>query len=315
MTRRVATIFGGSGFVGRHIVKRLASQNWTVRVAVRDPERAAFLKPMGEAGQIVLVRADIGDADSVAPVVANATAVINLVGILFERGRRTFQRLHVDGAETVAKATKAAGVKCFLHMSAIGASMDSAASYARTKAAGERAVAAAFDGATIHRPSVIFGPEDNFFNQFAQMARFTPALPVFSTRFQPVYVGDVAEAFVRSMNDTSTRGKTYELGGPRVMSFKEIMQLVLRETRRKRFLVPIPLTLGSLQATFLEFLPKPPLTRDQVRLMGNDNVVAAGALTLHDLGIEPTPVEAIVPSYLGRFRDPAHQSQASSRMP
>jgi uncharacterized protein YbjT (DUF2867 family) len=313
MTRRVATVFGGSGFVGRHIVKRLAAQGWIVRVGVRDPEGAAFLKPMGEAGQIVPVRADITDADTVAPLVANATAVINLVGILFERGRRTFQRVHVDGAETVARAARAAGVECFVHMSAIGASLDSTAHYARTKAEGERAVAAAFEGASIHRPSVIFGPEDNFFNQFAGMARFAPALPVFPTRFQPVYVGDVADAFLKTINDASTRGKTYELGGPRVMSFREILQLVLQETRRKRLLIPVPLTLGSLQATLLEILPKPPLTRDQVRLMETDNVVAAGALTLHDLGIEATPVEAIVPGYLSRYRNSAEQSQAASR--
>lgn len=308
MARRVVAVFGGSGFIGRHLVRRLAADDWIVRVGVRDPEAASFLKPMGDAGQIVPVAADISEKESLPAVVADADAVINLVGILFERGRRTFHRVHVEGAANVAASAAAAGVKRLVHMSAIGANPDSPAEYARTKAKGESAVSEAFDGASIVRASVVFGPEDDFFNRFADMARFAPALPVFPTRFQPVFVGDVAEAIERILNDPETCGKCYELGGPRVMTFREVLELVLSETRRKRLLLPIPLSIAYVQALVLENMPKPPLTRDQLKLLEVDNVVAANALTLKDLGIEPTAAEAIVPTYLRRFRTPSQRT-------
>lgn len=307
MEGRVITVFGGSGFIGRHLIRRLAAGDWIVRVCVRDPEAAAHLKPMGDAGQIVPLGGDITRPDSVARALEGAQAAVNLVGILYERGQRTFQRIHVEGAETVAKAAQAAGLSRLVQVSAIGADPDSAAAYGRTKAAGEQAVRAAFAGATVVRPSVVFGPEDDFFNRFAALARVLPVLPVFDVSFQPVYVGDVADAIVKALAEPATMGKTYELGGPRVIRFRELMQIVLRETGRVRWLVPLPLAVAEIEAIFLELLPVPPLTRDQVKLLGRDNVVTPGALTFADLDIAPTAIEAIVPSYLGRYRPATEQ--------
>ncbi len=307
MESRIVTVFGGSGFIGRYVVRRLAAADWVVRVAVRDTDSALFLKVAGDPGQVVPFPADVTDDASVARAVAGADAVINLVGILYQRGRRTFQRLHVDAAAAIAKAARAAGAGRLVQMSALGADLDSPAEYARTKAAGEKAAAEAFPGATIIRPSVVFGPEDDFLNRFAMMARIMPVLPVFPTRFQPVWVGDVAEAFFRVVDDPATAGSTYELGGPQVVTFRELMQLILHETARRCLLLPIPMALAEAEAFFLEKLPVPPLTRDQVKLLGSDSVVAPGALTLHDLGIEATAMEAVVPAYLDRFRPQSRQ--------
>lgn len=307
MERRIVTVFGGSGFIGRYVVRRLAAAEWIVRVAVRDTESALFLKVAGDPGQVVPFAADITDAASVARAVEGAGAVVNLVGILYQRGRRSFRRIHVEGAATVARAARAAGAERLIQMSAIGADPNSAAEYGRTKAAGEQAAAEAFPGATVIRPSVVFGAEDDFLNRFAQMARIMPVLPVFATRFQPVWVGDVAEAFFRVLSDPATAGKTYELGGPQVVSFRQLMQLMLREIARERVLLPMPLGIAEIQAWFLEKLPVPPLTRDQVKLLGADNIVSPQALTLRDLGIEPTAMEAVIPSYLDRFRPQVKQ--------
>ncbi len=307
MDRRLVTIFGGSGFIGRHLVQRLAGRGWMVRVATRDPEAAMFLKILGGPGQIVPIAADITHRGSVDAAVRDADAVINLVGILYERGRRTFKRVHVDGARIVAEAAKAAGAGRFVQMSALGANFDSPAVYARTKAAGESAAKAAFAGASVVRPSVVFGPEDGFFNRFAALSQLLPVLPVFDASFQPVYVGDVAEAIVRMLDDPRTAGNTYQLGGPRIISFREVMELVLSETGRRRLLVPMPLSIASVEALFLEMLPVPPLTRDQLRLLEVPNVVPAGALTFRELSIEPTAVEAILPTYLHRYRPPLLQ--------
>ena len=304
MNRRLITLFGGSGFIGRHIVRRLGVEGWIVRVAVRDPVDASFLQPLGDAGQIVAVGADVTDPATVEAAVQEADVVVNLVGILYERGRRTFQRVHVDGAANVARAAKAAGAKRLVQMSAIGADADSPAAYGRTKKAGEEAAQTAFPGATVTRPSVVFGPEDDFFNRFASMARYLPALPVFDTSFQPVYVGDVADAVMKIIDEPATAGKTYELGGPRVVDFRELMELVLSETRRRRLLLPMPLAIAEIEAWFLEKLPVPPLTRDQVKLLERDNVVSPKALTFKDLGLEPTTMEAILPTYLHQYRPP-----------
>ena len=305
MAQRVVTVFGGSGFVGRHLVGRLAKQGWIVRVAVRRPSRADFLKPLGEVGQITPLRAPVQDPIAVEAAVEGADAAINLVGILYERGKQTFAGVHVRGAQTVAEAAAAAGVERLVQVSAIGADPHAAAVYARSKAAGEAAVKTAFPSATIVRPSIVFGPEDDFFNRFAAMARLSPVLPLIgggSTRFEPVYVGDVAEAIAKCLVDPACAGKTYELGGPRVYTFKELLQLLLREIRRRRLLVPWPFALAAAQARFLELLPVPPLTRDQVRMLRRDNVVSEGALTLADLGIAPTAAEVILPTYLDRYR-------------
>jgi NADH dehydrogenase len=327
MSPRVITVFGGSGFLGRHLVGRLAAEGCIVRVAVRDPERASYLKPLGDVGQIVPWPADIADKALVGAAVAGADTVVNLVGILFERGRRTFQRMHVEGAANVAIAAREAGVRRLVQVSALGADARSPAIYGRTKAAGEEAVLNAFPDATILRPSVVFGAEDNFFNLFAGLARLSPVLPVFGcptfpkvslfsedgpvkvdfygdggTKFQPVYAGDVADAIMKVLSTADTKGQTFELGGPRVFSFKEMMELMLAVVGRRRLLVPWPFAIAEIQAWFLELYPVPLLTRDQLRLLKRDNVVSAGALTLADLGIDATAAEAILPTYLHVYR-------------
>ena len=301
----IVTIFGGSGFLGRYAVRALAKKGHRLRVAVRQPNLANYLLPMGQVGQIQLVKVNVTHADAVAGALRGAAAAVNLVGILQETGSQRFRRLHAEAAGSVARAAKSAGVETLVHVSAAGIETNTRSAYARTKLEGERRVREAFPEATILRPSLVFGPEDNFFNRFAALARFTPALPLIGggkTRFQPVYVGDVADAIETCVENPATRGKAYELGGPSIHTFRELLELTLRETRRRRWLVPVPFTLASLQAMFLQLLPHAPLTMDQVRLLKRDNVVAGGALTLADLGIEPQPLEAILPTYLWRFR-------------
>jgi NADH dehydrogenase len=303
--QKTVTLFGGTGFVGRYVTQLLAHRGWRIIVASRHPDRALPLKTAGAVGQIVPVFADIRDDGSVAAAVAGADAVVNLVGILFEGGKQRFDTIHGEGAGRVARAAAVAGAGRFVQVSAIGASADSPSSYARTKAAGEAAVRAAFPGASILRPSVIFGPEDGFFNLFAGLARNAPFLPLFgggTTKFQPVYVRDVAAAIVACLEQDGTAGQTYELGGPRSYTLREIMQLTLQQTGRKKRLVPVSWGLAAFEAKLLGLLPKPPLTSDQVTQLKIDNVVGAGAKTLADLGITPTPAELILPSYLDRYR-------------
>ncbi|RMD60657.1 MAG: complex I NDUFA9 subunit family protein [Alphaproteobacteria bacterium] len=305
MNAGVITIFGGSGFIGRHLVRRLARQGWVIRVAVRHPAAANFLKPLGDVGQIVPIRAPVQDEAAVRAAVAGARAVVNLVGVLYERGRQRFDEVHVRGAGRIAAAAAAAGAGRLVHVSAIGADPAAPAAYARSKAAGEVAVRAAFPDAVILRPSIVFGPEDDFFNRFAVMARLSPVLPLIGggrTRFQPVYVGDVDDAIARCVASPRVAGRLFELGGPRVYTFRELMEILLREIRRRRLLVPVPFALAEAIAIFTEWLPEPPLTRDQVRLLRRDNVVADGAAGLVDLGIQPTALEVIIPTYLERYR-------------
>lgn len=303
--QKTVTLFGGTGFVGRYVAQMLAQRGWRIIVASRHPDRALPLKTAGAVGQVVPVFADIRDDGSVAAAVAGADAVVNLVGILFERGKQRFDSIHGEAAGRVARAAAAAGASRFVQISAIGASANSPSSYARTKAAGEEAVRAAFPGAAILRPSVVFGPEDGFFNLFANLARTAPFLPLFgggTTRFQPVYVRDVAAAVVACLEQDGTAGQTYELGGPRVYSFRELMELTLRQTGRKKRLVSLSWGMAAFEAKLLGLLPKPPLTPDQVVQLKIDNVVAPDARTLADLGIQPTPAELILPSYLDRYR-------------
>ena len=312
---RVVTVFGGSGFIGRHLIGRLARQGWIVRVAVRRPSRAGFLKPMGDVGQVTPIRAPIQDRIAVESAVAGADAVINLVGILYERGSQTFAAVHAHGAQAVAAAAAAAGVGRLVQVSALGADLHGEADYARSKGAGEAAVRTAFPKAVILRPSVVFGPEDGFFNRFAMIARLSPMLPLIGgggTRFQPVYVGDVADAIAKSVSDPACAGRNFELGGPHVYTFKELMELLLRQIHRRRLLIPWPFALAELQAVFFELLPVPPLTRDQVRLLRRDNVVTEGALTLADLGVAATSAEVILPSYLDRYRRSGRFDQTES---
>ncbi len=302
MNMNLVTVFGGSGFLGRHTVRALARAGWRIKVATRHPNSAFFLRPLGSVGQIDFVKCDVADAEQVARAVKGANAVINLTGILFEKGQ-TFEEVQADGAANVAMAAAEAGASALVHVSAIGADAESDAHYAVTKAQGEEAVREAFPNAVILRPSLIFGPEDGFFNKFAGMARILPALPLIGggrTRFQPVFVGDVAQAILAGLSRQD--GRTYELGGPTIYSFKELMQLILREVGRKRVLVPLPFSIASLKAMFLQILPNPLLTMDQVRLLKRDNVVSVTAPGLSELGITPTSVEAVVPSYLWRYR-------------
>lgn len=300
-----ATVFGASGFIGRYVVQRLAAEGAVVVAAVRHPDAALFLKPMGNVGQITPVRAGVGDEAAVAAAVAGSDVVINLAGILYEHGSQTFEAVHHVGAERVARLAQEAGASRLVHVSAIGADPRAPSLYAKTKGQGEQAVRAAFPGATIMRPSIVFGPEDDFFNRFAGLARILPALPLIGggrTRFQPVYVGDVADAIVQALSDPAAAGRTFELGGPAVYSFKELMRLLLQQVGRRRCLVPVPFGLARAQAWFLEKLPVPPLTRDQLLLLERDNVVASGADGLADLGVRPTAVETILPTYLDRYR-------------
>lgn len=300
------TVFGGSGFIGRYLVKRLAAEGARVRVAVRDAEGAKFLKPMGAVGQIAPFAVNIGDAASVKAAVDGSDAVVNLVGVLYESGRQSFRRAHVDGPKAIAEAAAAAGVAKLVHMSAIGADVASASDYAKSKAMGEAAVLEAFPSATILRPSVVFGQEDDFFNRFAAMARLAPALPLIDgghTRFQPVYVGDVADAAMAALKSDGAAGKTYELGGPEIMTFRQVLEYVMAVTGRRRPLLPAPSQLLRPLAGLVECLPiAPPITRDQLTLLQSDNVVADEALTLADLGVVPTAIAAEAPEYLGRYR-------------
>lgn len=303
--QEVVTVVGGTGLVGRYVVHELARAGYTVRVLSRTPEKGLHLKTAGHVGQVVLQKADITRPETLKGKFDGSSAVINLVGALYERGRQNFAALHAQGAERLAKEAAKAGAKRFIHVSAIGVNKHQNSKYARTKANGEKAVMAAFPSATILRPSVIFGAEDNFYNQFARMACYAPALPLIGggkTRFQPVFVGDVARAIVKALRDKSTSGEVYELGGPRVYSFREILEYILNETHRCNKLAPVPFGAAMLLGAVGEFMPTPMLTRDQVQTLKYDNLVDRDAKTLADLGIPATPVEMVVPNYLARYR-------------
>jgi uncharacterized protein YbjT (DUF2867 family) len=305
MRLRRVTVLGASGFIGRYVVKRLARRGAVVAAVSRHATSAGFLRPMGNVGQVVQLDAGLEDEARLAAAVDGADAVICAAGILYERGRQRFDAVHHRGPALLARLAAAAGVKRFVHLSAIGADPAAPAAYARSKAAGEAAVRAAFPAATILRPSVVFGAEDQFFNRFAALARVLPALPLIGggrTRFQPVWVGDVADAVMAALDRPEAAGRTYELGGPEVLSFRELMELMLREIDRKRALVALPVPVAMLKAFFLEFLPRPPLTRDQVRLLERDNVAAPSLPGLAELGIVPTGIELVLPTYLDRFR-------------
>lgn len=314
----VVTVFGGSGFVGRHVVRALAQRGWRIRVASRRPDLAIHLQTTGRVGQITAVQANLRYPASVKAALHGAVAVVNLVGILAEGGRQTFEAVHSFGTRAVARAAAEAGIDAVVHVSAIGADPESASTYARSKGRAEATIRETVPGAVILRPSVVFGPEDDFFNRFGTMARLMPVLPLIgggATRFQPVYVGDVAEAVARALAGDAGGHEPYELGGPAVRTFRELMQYVCAVTGRKRLLVPIPFDVARVPARIIETvnalalgaLPSAfVITRDQVELLRHDNVVTPGATetgrTLHGLGIEPRALESVVPSYLYRFR-------------
>src|SRR6202012_3037360 len=305
----LVTVFGGSGFLGGNVVRPLAKRDYRIRVAVRRPELAGHLQPLGKVGQIHAVQANLRYPASVEAAMRDADVAINLVGILTPSGAQTFDAVQAEGAGTVAKTAGAAGAR-MIHVSAIGADADSPSRYARSKAAGEQAVLPAVPSATIFRPSVVFGPEDDFTNRFAALARISPALPLIGgglTKLQPVYVGDVATAVADAVDGKTKAGATYELGGPEVLSMREIMEFILTTTGRDRMLVSLPFGLAKLKAMFLQFAPGAlKLTPDQVELLRADNVVSdaakAAGLTLEGLGITPDSLEAVAPQYLWRFR-------------
>lgn len=312
----IVTVFGGSGFLGRHVVRliaragfRHAGTSYRLRVAVRRPEIANFLLPMGKVGQIQLLRCDVTDDASVGRALTGTDYAVNLVGILAESGNQRFDAIHAKAAGRIANIAKAKGVRRLVHVSALGADPAARSRYARSKAAGEAAIIRDFPEATILRPSIMFGPEDSFFNRFANMSRFAPLLPLIGggkTRFQPLYVGDAASAVLTALENPTAEGHLYELGGPRQYDFRELMEIILRESGRKRGLLPIPFWLASIIGSVLGLLPGKILTLDQVRSLRSDNVVGANdpnvVGTLSDLGISPTALEAVVPTYLWRFR-------------
>lgn len=303
-TRSVATVFGGSGFIGRYIVKRLAKKGFVVRVAVRDTEGALFLKPMGAVGQVVPLYASLTNEATVHRAIDGAVLVVNAVGILAERRKGDFQRIHAEGPGLIGRLAARTGIERVVHLSAIGADTRAASRYAATKGLGESLLRESFPDATILRPSLVFGPEDRLFNRFAAMARLLPIMPVIcgETRFQPVYVGDVADAAMAALARPDAAGAIYELGGPRVLSMRELLAYVLHETGRKRRMINIPMGLARLQAFFMEFVPGKPLTRDQLLMLQHDNVASGEMPGLKELGIVPTPVELVVPGYLRRFQ-------------
>jgi NADH dehydrogenase len=306
---RIVVVIGGSGFVGRHVVQALARSGYRVRVAVRRPDLANHLQPLGFPGQIMPVQANLRFPESLERASASAFAVINMVGILYESGAQTFSAIHVNGAGAAAKAAGNAGARRFLQVSAIGADPHSRSAYARSKAEGEAVVAGEFPGATIIRPAIVFGPEDDFFNRFGAMAVWSPALPLIGggrTRFEPVYAGDVGEAVVRVLERGNTAGQVFELGGPEILTFRQLMAFVLRTIGRRRLLLPVPWWLAYTQAAVLGLWPKPLLTLDQVRMLRRDTVVSEAARhdwrTLEGLGIRPEGIETLVPAYLYRYR-------------
>ena len=305
----LVTVFGGSGFLGRHVIRELAKRDYRIRVGVRRPELAGHLQPLGRVGQIHAVQANVRYPASVQAAASGASVVINLVGILAASGAQTFEAVQDKGAETVARVAAGIGAR-MVHASAIGADANSTSDYARTKAAGEAAVLAAVPSATIVRPSVVFGPEDRFTNRFAGIARLSPMLPLIGgglTKLQPVYACDVATAIADAVDGKTEAGAAYELGGPEVMTLREIIEDILKITQRDRVLVPLPFGLAKLKALFLQFAPGDfKLTPDQVELLRTDNVVSGAAkaagLTLEGLGITPDSLEAVTPSYLWRYR-------------
>ena len=307
MRSKLVTVFGGSGFVGRYVVQRLAERGAIIRVPTRHPARTMFLKPLGAIGQINIEAWNPNAAGEVERFLEGADAAVSLIGILFESSRGDFERLQARLPGEIGAAASRAGVERVVHLSAIGADPHGAADYARTKATGEAALRASFPVATILRPSIVFGPEDGFFNRFARMSQFSPALPLIGggkTCFQPVYVGDVADAVAAAMTRPETKGATYELGGPTIYSFKELLTYILKVTGRRRLLLNVPFGLASLQAKLLQFLPQPPLTPGQVEMLKRDNVTTPGAPGLAELGLAPTPLEVIVPHYLQTYSLP-----------
>jgi NADH dehydrogenase len=317
--QNLVTVFGGSGFIGAQAVRQLAKAGWRIRVAVRNPGLAYGMRLHGDVGQIDVVQANIRDLESCRRALRGATAAVNLVGVLYERGRQGFQQVHVEGARNVAEAARAEGVTRFVQMSALGADLSSPSNYARSKAEGEQAVRALYPDAVIVRPSIVFGQGDGFFNRFGSMATMSPVLPLFGggeTRFQPVFVGDVAKALARATSLPECAGRTYELGGPATLSFRQLMEMILAETGRRRMLLPLPHQAASALGSAFDLvkgLIVPPITSDQAALLKSDNVCSGTNPGLDDLGLTPTSLEAVLPTYLYRFRKGGQYADQDAR--
>ncbi|AIL13087.1 hypothetical protein IM40_05525 [Candidatus Paracaedimonas acanthamoebae] len=305
MREKQVTIFGGSGFIGRSLVQRFAREGAIIRVPVRNPDHALFLKTMGHIGQVTLLKINPYAKQDIEACCVDSEIVINLVGILYEKGNSTFKRIHIDLAETIAKSAAKEGAKRLLHMSALNTDLASKSVYAITKIQGEEAVLKAYPQATIFRPSLVFGPHDHFFNRFSEISRFSPVLPLVGegkTRLQPAYIGDVVEAMITAANQPESQGKIYELGGDKIYAFKELFEIMLKIIQLKRLLLPLPYFIAKSIGFFCEFLPTPPFTRDQVKLLKKDNILNNSSLTFRDLGIIPSALESILPRYLSRYK-------------
>lgn len=301
---KTACIFGGTGFIGRQIVRELAERGIRVKVATRVPEKAFFLKPCGSVGQIVPFRTDYNDPKSLQQAVSGCDYVVNTIGILFEKKKSGFERIHADLPAAIATACKKEGVKSFVHISALGVE-NNKSKYAQTKLEGEKAARKNFKNVSILKPSVVFGPDDDFFNRFAKLAKITPFLPLIGgghTKFQPVYVGDVADAAIKCLLSENYAGGTYELGGPDVVSFKEIYEILFEHTKDPKPLVKMPWGIAKLQGSIMSLAPTPPLTADQVESLKVDNVVSGEGATLKDLDIKPKSMDCVLPTYLARYR-------------
>ncbi|MBH66845.1 MAG: complex I NDUFA9 subunit family protein [Rhodospirillaceae bacterium] len=312
MKDKIVAVLGGAGFIGRNIVRELAKNGARVVVGCRDVENAKFLKSMGNVGQIELVRVDVTSFDHMAKLISNADLAVSLVGILFESGKNTFEAVQSNAPKMIGKLARESGLEALVHVSAIGAEINSRSKYAASKALGEECVKNEFEDTIILRPSIVFGPDDNFFNRFANLATYSPVVPLIGggkTLFQPVYVHNVAQAAVTALSQKEFKGKTFELGGPSIYSFRELLQLLSLHIQRRIRFINVPFWMANIQAGFLEKIPKPPLTRDQVELLKNDNIVSDDALTLKDLGISPVSCEVVLPKYLDRFRPGGRYNQ------
>jgi len=317
--QNLVTVFGGSGFIGTQVVRQLAKAGWRIRVAVRNPNLGYAMRLHGDVGQIDVIQANVRDEPSIRRALEGATASVNLVGVLYEAGRQGFHALHVAGARNVAEAARAEGVLRVVQMSALGADPEGPSKYARTKAEGEAAVREVVPDAVVVRPSVVFGQGDGFFNRFATMAQFSPVLPLIgggATRFQPVFVGDVGKALARVTADSDAAGQTYELGGPAVLTFRELMRMMLDETGQRRLLLPIPFPVAGLLGAvgdLMSAVVPPPVTSDQVQSLRADNVVSGRHPGLAELGIAPTTLEAVLPTYLYRYRKGGQYADQEAR--
>ena len=305
MKQKIATIFGATGFIGRHLIRRLTEKDFRIIVATRSPYLHGYLKPLGDPGQIDLERVNLFDEKTLKVLLKNSNVVVNLVGILYETRKQKFENIHSKFPELLSKLCNEHGIEKFIHLSALGINEDVKSMYMRTKLQGEKNILNNFDNSIILRPSIVFGPEDKFFNQFASLSQFLPFLPLIGggqTKFQPIYVGDVAKAIATILETEEIDNKIYELGGAEIFTFQQLMNILLKEIQKRRFLIPIPFSIAKFMARILQLFPKPLITTDQIEMLKEDNIVSNNYGTLLDLNIEPTTIESILPHYIYRFR-------------